>query len=195
MGWKDNETIVLHAGAISLRQGLENVVEAARYAADISPHLRFVLMGHGSQRARLEDLGVDLPNLSFVDGQPADRFPNVLAAADVLLVNERGSVENMSLPSKLTSYFMAGRPVVVAANPNGATAREAIRSGAAIVAPPEDPESLVTTITSLVRDSPMCDRLSTAGPSYAQEHLNAETALARATRFVETLLKEPRSDE
>ncbi|HZW41527.1 MAG TPA: glycosyltransferase, partial [Agromyces sp.] len=45
-GWGD-ETVVLHAGNMGAKQGLENVVEAARHAdLDGSP-IRFVLLGDG----------------------------------------------------------------------------------------------------------------------------------------------------
>ena len=67
------------------------------------------------------------------------RFPDVLAAADVLLLSERASVVDMSLPSKLTSYAVAGRPIVAAVPAGGTTAAELDRSGAALRVEPGDP--------------------------------------------------------
>ena len=54
----------------------------------------------------------------------------MLAAADVLAVTQRASVLDMSVPSKLTSYFAAGRPVVASVAAEGGTAQEVRRSGA-----------------------------------------------------------------
>ena len=56
-----------------------------------------------------------------------EQYPIALAAADVLLVNERPSVGDMSLPSKVTSYLAARRPVLAAVAPDGATAAEVVR--------------------------------------------------------------------
>jgi glycosyltransferase involved in cell wall biosynthesis len=172
-----------------MRQGLENVVLAAKLAEVSDPTLRFVLMGHGSQRAKLEKMGCELSNLAFMDSQSADRFPDILAAADILLVNERASVENMSLPSKLTSYYVAGRPIVVAASERGATAAEARRSGAAVLAVPEEPEALLQSIRELVEDREKYRRLSEAGPIYARKNLDAAQALDRVTEFVGSLME------
>jgi glycosyltransferase involved in cell wall biosynthesis len=188
LNWSAEHRIILHAGAISMRQGLENVVQAARLAESRYPQLRFVLLGHGSQRETLEEMSRDLSNLDFLDSQPAERFSEVLAAADVLLVNERESVENMSLPSKLTSYYVAGRPIVVAASENGATVAEAKRSGAAEIARAEDPEALLDAIQGVLSDANRYEKLSMAGPIYARENLGAEYSLGRSTEFVCSLI-------
>ena len=62
-----------------------------------------------------------------------------MQASDVLLVNQRASVTNMSLPSKLTSYFASGRPVIAAVSADSETAWEIEASGAGLVVPPADP--------------------------------------------------------
>ena len=112
LGWRDDELVALHAGNMGVKQGLENVVEAARTADAVGAPVRFVLLGTGNQRARLEELGAGIARLELRDPLPDDRFPDALAAADVLVVNEAPTVAEMSAPSKLTSYFAAGRPVV-----------------------------------------------------------------------------------
>ena len=66
----------------------------------------------------------------------------MLAAADVLLINERESVVQMSLPSKLTSYLVAGQPILAAVNDDGATAQELRRLGLGNVVDPGDAAAL-----------------------------------------------------
>lgn len=187
LGWRPDEYVVLHAGNMGFKQALENVVAAAHLAAPTRPDLRFVLMGTGSQRPLLERLAAGLPNLTFLDPQPADLFPDVLAAADVLLVNERASVIDMSLPSKLTSYFAAGRPVV-AAVPLGATAREVVQSGAGLVVTAEDPIALLAALDRLATEPELGVRLAAAGPAYASAHLDSAATLTRAEGFIAQLL-------
>ena len=75
-----------------------------------------------------------------------------MQASDVLLVNQRASVTNMSLPSKLTSYFASGRPVIAAASADSETASEIEASGAGIVVPPADPAALRGAILALKND-------------------------------------------
>jgi colanic acid biosynthesis glycosyl transferase WcaI len=106
----------------------------------------------------------------------------------VLLINERGSVVDMSLPSKLTSYLVAGRPIVAAVNPTGQTGREVVRTGAGLAVPADDPQALFAAIRDLVTDDPRIASLAQHGATYARDHLSAPAALARAESFVLHLL-------
>jgi glycosyltransferase involved in cell wall biosynthesis len=186
MGWDSDEIVMLHAGNMGLKQGLDVVVDAARRAA---PHrLRFVLMGDGNQRAHLEQIGAGLPNLAVVPPVPGDGFPDVLNAADVLLVTQRASVLDMSIPSKLTSYFAAGRPVLASVAPDGGTAVEIERSGAGVLVTPEDPAALVDAALSL-RDSPdQRESLGRNGQAYAAARLDRATALDRIAGLIDGVL-------
>ena len=67
---------------------------------------------HGSQREQLAARGAGVERLTFAAPLPDGEFEAALAAADVLLLHEKPGVVEMSVPSKLTSYFTAGRPVV-----------------------------------------------------------------------------------
>jgi colanic acid biosynthesis glycosyl transferase WcaI len=171
--------ICLHAGNMGSKQGLTNVIECARLAADTEPNLLFVLMGDGSQRQQLVSLAQSyrLRNLRFLPIQPAELFPSVLAAADMLLVNQRASVTNMSLPGKLTSYFAAGRPVVAAVADDSETARELQDTETGVLVPPDQPGLLLEAVRKLVADSDHQKRLSAAGRRYARTALSAEDAL------------------
>jgi colanic acid biosynthesis glycosyl transferase WcaI len=141
-----DKTIVMHAGNMGLKQGLENVVEAARLAIDTVPELLFVLMGHGSQRPRLEMLARGLPNVRFIDPVSQEMFPNALYAADIFLINQLGSVIDMSLPSKLTSYLAVGRPVVAAVHPESETAHALQATGRGLRIEPSHPNSLLNAL-------------------------------------------------
>lgn len=176
LGWADDEVVALHSGNMGLKQGLENVVKVGRLAE--SP-VRVVLMGDGNQRAALETLGRDAPRLSFLPPAPSEEFPKILAAADVLLVNERASAVDMSLPSKLTSYFSAGVPVLAAVPPGGGTAAEVARSGGGVLVAPENPAALLAALLALGASPDERARLGAAGARHAAEHLAAEAALVR----------------
>lgn len=52
-------------------------------------------MGNGNQRRQLEDLASGESAISIIDPVDTQDFPNVLAAADVLLLNELPGVAEM----------------------------------------------------------------------------------------------------
>ncbi|MGW0084540.1 glycosyltransferase [Streptomyces sp. NPDC003393] len=175
LGWPEDRQVVLHSGNMGLKQGLEVLVEAAR----LDPGVDVVLMGDGNQRAALRERAGDLPNLRFLPAADEADFPDVLAAADVLAVTQRASVLDMSVPSKLTSYFAAGRPVIASVAAEGGTADEVRRSGAGVLVPPEDPAALLKALKDLAADPEAADRLGARGPVYVDERLSRAAGLGR----------------
>ncbi|HEY5835879.1 glycosyltransferase family 4 protein [Streptomyces sp.] len=186
LGWREGRTVLLHSGNMGLKQGLEVLVETAR----LDPRLRVVLMGDGNQRERLRSMAGGLPNLDFLPPADDAEFPEVLAAADVLAVTQRASVVDMSVPSKLTSYFAAGRPVVASVAREGGSALEVARSGAGVVVPPEDPHALLDAVRSLAADPGRADALGERGSVYAAVHLSREAGLARIDALLAEALGE-----
>ena len=125
-----------------------------------------------------------LPNLTFVDPVSQGDFMDTLAAADILLVCESPTVLDMSLPSKLTSYMAAGRPIVGAVRPDGATARELDFSGAGQVVDGDGPESLVRAIATLIDDPAEMERVGERGQAYAASDLSPAASLAKLADLV-----------
>ena len=188
LGWPPDHSVVLHAGNMGLKQGLEQVVEAARRADALAAPVLFVLMGEGSQRAALEAHAKRIERLRFLPFQPEADVPNILDAADLLLVSERPTVIDMSLPSKLTSYFAAGRPIVAAVPPQGSTAREILQAGAGVIVPIGDPEELNRVVGQIRDDPEWASRMGAAGREYARSALDLNKARLRIDRLVESTL-------
>lgn len=184
LGWDDGRTVVLHSGNMGLKQGLAVLVETAR----LDPGLHVVLMGDGNQRADLVRLAAGLPNVDFRPPAGTDDFPEVLAAADVLAVTQRASVLDMSVPSKLTSYFAAGRPVLASVTDGGGTAQEVRRSGAGRLVEPEAPAAFAAAVHALTADRDRSARLAAAGPAYVERELSRTAGLARIDRLVDEAL-------
>lgn len=175
LGWREGTQVLLHSGNMGLKQGLDVLIDLARLAPDI----RVVLMGDGNQREGLRERAGGLPNVDFLPPAGADDFTDVLAAADVLAVTQRASVLDMSVPSKLTSYFVSGRPVVASVADEGGTADEVRRSGAGVLVAPEDPAALLDAVRKLAGDPEAADALGAHGPDYVAQHLSREAGLAR----------------
>jgi len=178
LGWGDDVLIALHAGNMGLKQSLENVVEAARLASVHHPNVRFVLMGDGSQRAKLETLARHVETVEFRPPVPDESFTDVLAAADVLVVNESPSVVDMSLPSKVSSYLTAGRPIIAATNVQSGTAAQIRLAGSGDVIAPGDPKALLDAV---VRMSNRADAtiLGAHGAAFARTQLDGAIQLMR----------------
>jgi colanic acid biosynthesis glycosyl transferase WcaI len=193
LGWRDDEFVALHAGNMGLKQDLSNVIEAARALEGRGlkggRRIRFVLCGDGNQRQLVCDRAAGLSNVSFLDPVSSERYPDLLRAADVLLVNERASLRDMALPSKLTSYFAARRPVIAAVSADGACAQEIARTdGAAHIVAPGQPAELASAIEVLSSDAAWSASMAAAGGRFADAHLSRTTAARRVRELVSDLL-------
>lgn len=185
LGWRRPAVVCLHAGNMGHKQGLANLLETAalmRAEQDLS----FALAGDGNERSALEEragaLGLD--NVDFLPIQPAGQYEAMLDAADILVLHQRATVRDMSMPSKLPTYFAAGRPVVAAVAADSETAHEIRASGGGVVVSPGDPSALADAIRALVSDPQERARLGAAGRAYADELLSAPAALAEYERFL-----------
>lgn len=185
-GWTPDETVVLHAGNQGAKQGLENVVQAARIAENEQISVRFVLLGDGNQRVKLEQLAGDCRNIQFLDPLPDAEFQRALLAADVLLVNERPSLNEAAVPSKLTTYFATGKPIVAATDATSTTSEEMRASGAGLVVPPANPRALVDASVQLVKS--WGQKSAQAGPDFVAKNLTAEAAMADFGSLLQGLL-------
>ncbi|OBA86209.1 glycosyltransferase WbuB [Mycobacteriaceae bacterium 1482268.1] len=176
-GWPDDVTVALHAGNMGAKQGLDNVIQAAKMAESLDAPVRFVLLGDGNQRAKLEQLAAGVTTLELIDPLPDAEYQAALAAADVLLVNEKASVAEMAVPSKITSYFTTGNPVIAATSANSITASEITRSGGGLVIAPENPSELLAAVQRLRTDRLLARRLGNAGMTFRTEILSEQQAI------------------
>ncbi len=192
LGWGEDETIVLHAGNQGVKQGLENVVNAARVADRDQSPVRFVLLGHGNQHRRLRELATGVERIQFIEPLPDDEYQAVMNASDVLLVNERTGVAEMSVPSKLTSYFSTGLPVLAATDAGSVTSEEVAAAEAGLRVDADDPDALVAGAERL-RALPDGGRgMGAAGRRYVASVLSKDAAVDHVETWFTELLEPAR---
>ncbi|MDN4490655.1 glycosyltransferase family 4 protein [Demequina sp. SYSU T00068] len=177
LGWEADARIVLHSGNMGRKQGLSTVAEAARIAHQRGDDITFILLGDGAERAELESLADGVPTLRFVDPVSDRDFPDALAAADILLVNELPGVKEMAAPSKLTSYFAAERPVLAAVDPDGIVAGIMAESLAGRITPSGDPVVLLDAALDFLAHPAEMTEAAEAGSRYWHEHLSEDAAI------------------
>lgn len=184
----DGTFLILHTGNMGSKQGLENVVAAAKLAEMRCIPVHFELMGDGSERKRLEELSAGISTLSIVSPVSRDEYLNKLNSADVLLLNELVGVSTMSIPSKLTSYFFAGKPIVASTSLTGTASNEIIASGAGLVVEAGNPEALLDAVIKIKESPELAMSFGLAGKQYAKANLSPESAIASWESLVRALI-------
>ena len=163
----DGKTVVMYAGNVGLSQSLDLLVDAAAASTDDND-LAFVINGQGAARAELEKKARGLPNLVFVDAQPYERLPEVLAAADIHVVPLKQGLARSSVPSKTYSILAAGRPIVASVDTGSEIARLLERAGAGLATPPEDPESFTKALRQLIESHEERERMGSNGRTFVE---------------------------
>jgi colanic acid biosynthesis glycosyl transferase WcaI len=189
LGWDEGTFVCVHAGNMGHKQDLGNVVRTAPLV-DGRAHL--VLAGDGNERAALQQLASTFAtaNLEFLPPAAPGDYESILDAADLLVVNQRGAVSNMSLASKLTAYFSSGTPVVAACAAHSDTARLISEAGAGVVVAPDDPSALAAAILALREDESGRASLGERGRAYASEFMSEAAAFRDLDGFLDGLLSQ-----
>jgi colanic acid biosynthesis glycosyl transferase WcaI len=164
-GIKD-EFVVLYSGGISHNSNLEPVLHAAERLS--GERFLFVIAGEGVHKEALcrEVEAKKLTNVRFLPFQPLDRYPEVLAAADVTLVTLSRSATFASVPSKIYKQMAAARPVVAIADPRSELARLVEESGCGLAVKPDDSAGLVEALRRLANRGEETSRMGDAGREY-----------------------------
>jgi colanic acid biosynthesis glycosyl transferase WcaI len=187
-GWPENQTVVLHVGNMGVKQGLDNVVRAARIAQERGLGLKFVLVGDGVERQRLKISAKSLSTIEFIDTLDSESFQNALAAADLFLLNELDGVSEMAVPSKLTTYFQAGKPVIASTDLRGISAKEIQLAGAGVAVKAGSPELLLDEIADLSTNMTLMKLYGSNGRAFALSHLSAEASHSKFLDAIEGLI-------
>jgi colanic acid biosynthesis glycosyl transferase WcaI len=170
------QTVVLYAGNMGTKQGLEILAATAQALArrrDIS----FVFCGSGPAQAQLEQGCAGAPNCHFMPLQPAQRLNDLLNLADIHVLPQRGGAADLVMPSKLGGMLASGRAIVAMACPG--TELYDVVAPRGVVVPPEDVAALAAAIEALAADPARRIALGIAAREFAERTLSSATVLGR----------------
>ena len=184
-GWSSNDFVVIHTGNMGAKQDLENVVRAADALNGFSK-IKIYLVGHGNQESNLKALCMGKSNIAVLPAVSDADYSALLSAADLLLVNERSTQMEMSLPSKLTSYLYSERPVIAAVPRGGATWK--FLDGVAELVEAGDPVALARAIEELSKQPEKLADLAGRGRVFADANLDPEVGRKKYLDWVQKLI-------
>jgi colanic acid biosynthesis glycosyl transferase WcaI len=173
-----NQILVAYAGNIGKKQGLEVILEAAVMTRG-NPDIRYVIAGAGAARASLiaRARQLDLDTVTFLPLQSAERFPLLLAAADIHLVVQQDKAADLVMPSKLGNILAAGRPFIATSAPDTELGRTTLYSRAGLLVPPGDSQSLAQAILGLAENAETREKMGATARKFAEARLGRDKIL------------------
>jgi glycosyltransferase involved in cell wall biosynthesis len=157
---------------------LETALRALGRLAPRRPRLRFVVVGDGPERGRLERLAAELgvPTL-FLGQRPNEEMPDLLAAMDVMVLSSRFE----GMPLAVLEWMAAGKAIVASRVGGIPAILEHGREG--VLVPPRDYVAFADAIARLLDEPLERRRLGDA----AQSRQHAEFRFDRTIALLESL--------
>lgn len=155
---KHSVLVAVAANMYSPVKGHATLIAAAKRVCDDFPQVRFVLIGDGVERPRLEEL-VKRAELQehFLFLGSRKNVPELLASCNLFVLPS----ESEGLPNVVLEAMAAGLPVIATAVGG---VPELIQDGVTgLLVPSREPKELSASILRLLRDEELCGRLGRAG--------------------------------
>jgi len=190
LGATPSDVLVLHAGNMGEKQGLEVVLDAAERLRERTD-IKFAMVGAGAARERLQRVAEErnLVNVRFLPVQPSERLPLMLAAGDIHLVVQRREAADLVMPSKLTNILAAGRPSIATVDPGTAVYDVLDGHDCGVITHPESATELTASIVALAGDAGLRERLGRNARRYAESYLQKDRILSGFEAELQRLAK------
>ncbi len=176
LGISEQACVVLYAGNMGEKQGLEVLLQAAYHLAEHA-EIQFVFCGDGAQREVLQAQAQAqaVSNVKFLPLQPLEQLNELLNLADIHVLPQRKGAAGVVMPSKLGGMLASGKAVIVTAEED--TELGALVKQVGVLVPPEDPHALAEAIGRLSNDPATRELLGEKGRQFALTNLSAQYIL------------------
>jgi colanic acid biosynthesis glycosyl transferase WcaI len=169
----------VYSGTLGLKHDHTLLLDLARALAGVGGELVVVTEGVGADRLAADR--ADLP-LTLLPYQDARQVTNVLASADVLVVLLEADATEYSVPSKVTTYLCAGRPILGSLSVRNDAARRILEAGAGVIVDPDDRHGFIREALALCSaDASQREQMGQRGRAYAEREF-APAAITAAFR-------------
>ncbi|OIQ18369.1 MAG: hypothetical protein BM556_08905 [Bacteriovorax sp. MedPE-SWde] len=171
---------VLFAGNHGKAQALSTLVKAAEKFRE--KDVEFLFIGGGLQKESLINLSkeLDLNNVRFLDWVSSTEVQDYFEAADCLIVHlNKDPLFDITIPSKIQAYLLAGRPLLAGIRGDAKDMIE--ESGAGYCFEPEDSIDLALKLNRLLEHSN--DELTKMGNNGQNYYVQNLSRLSGAQKF------------
>jgi glycosyltransferase involved in cell wall biosynthesis len=163
----------VYSGTLSMKTNPAALLELARMLdRDSSGELSVVSEGPPMDWLVEQATQAGLRSLRRFNFQPFEVLPDVLGSADVLVAILDAEAGVYAVPSKVLSYFCAGRPVLLAVPGENLASKTVVEIGAGFTVEPGDVDGFCDAARRLIESPDLRQRFGAAGRHYAETHFD-----------------------
>lgn len=186
----DNYYTVLYAGNIGYAQNLEIIIKVAiRLRETGNKAIRFVIIGSGTQRQKIETLMSEnsLENVVLIDQVPPASIGKFLRAASVLFLHLKDdALFRITIPSKLAAYLSIGKPILSGVLGESEVLLNTAKAGKSFI--PDDENSLIEALFEMFNTAPSdLVQMGENGSKFYKEHLSFDKGIEEFEKIIREL--------
>lgn len=187
--------LVMYAGNIGLTSCLEDILQAAEILRE-QTEIQFVIVGEGVKKEALEAevQSKQLTNMLVLPYQPRGIFPEMLAAADIVLVTLNTGAAFSSLPSKVFSAMSSARPVLTVAPLESELARIIEEAGCGWTVPPGSPREVAGVILTASSQELALNCMGQNGRDHLEKYFSRDRCVGAYEKMLLQLCHQPQSE-
>jgi glycosyltransferase involved in cell wall biosynthesis len=186
----DGKFCFLYSGTMGLKHNPDLLLSLAeKYRHD--PNVKVVVVAEGSGADFLQvkaDASALDETLIILPMQPAERVPEVLATASVLVATLEAEASHICVPSKVLTYLCAHRPLLLSIASENLAAQTVNRESAGFTTEPHDSEGFLARADELRQDPERCESMGCKARVYAEKAFQIEKIVDRFERFLGRVL-------
>lgn len=185
----DDTFDLVFAGNIGPALSVETIVEAANILKD-DKKIKFHIVGDGLSKASCEDLAkkYNLKNIKFYGFFPVSEMGKFYSLADAFLITmSDNEVVNNTLPAKVQSYMIAGKPIIGAVSGEAALTIKEANCGKCCKS--LDYKGLAKIIKSVKDDNKNLNNWGKNGYKYYMKHFEKEKCIKNLEKIMKDLIE------
>ncbi|MFT6802523.1 MAG: colanic acid biosynthesis glycosyl transferase WcaI [Salibacteraceae bacterium] len=184
---KDN-FVVLYAGNIGEKQGLEVVIDAAEHLKD-EENIKIIICGNGANAKALQSYALErsVRNVYFKNLVPHSEISHLLATADLHLIPQKRAAADLLLPSKFTDILASGGVAIIGCEQNTTLFDITVTNSVGFVVEPENSTALAKKIVELRNMD--TSNISKNARVYAKLHLDKERNFTQFEEKLKQIIK------
>jgi colanic acid biosynthesis glycosyl transferase WcaI len=176
-GFKENQKLILYAGSIGEKQGLNLILYVAGNFKN-QKDIVFIIAGSGSYLSKLKKITKvqKIKNIHFLPLQAEETFNEFLNMVDVHLILQKKKASGLVMPSKLTTILATGGLVLVSTNYDSGLYRIISENNIGVLVEPESINKLIKSLNKCLFEN--YNEIKLNARNYAINNLEREKLIS-----------------
>jgi colanic acid biosynthesis glycosyl transferase WcaI len=181
--------VLMHLGSVAARTGASTLLSSMQLLKNRCD-IELVFVGGGNQRLLIQEQArkLGLERVRFLgEIERQEDVIDLVCASDLMVLSQKASVTDSTLPSKLLTYMASRSPVLASVNSESEAAEVIRSSGSGVITKAEDEGAFAEAVLTLQQHEETRRRMGEAGRRYVEQHCEYSHVLRRFDALLDSM--------